>query len=42
MPHLYNLSGYALTSYLHKVQIFTTSIVIIVNAAPFLKSDCGF
>ena len=42
MPHLYNFSGYALTSYLYKVQIFTTSIIIIVNAALFLNINCGF
>ena len=42
MPHLYNFSGYVFMSYLHKVQIFTTSIVIIVYAALFLKFDCGY
>ena len=42
VPHLYNFSAYALTSYLHKVQIFTTSIIIIVNAALFVNFDYGF
>ena len=40
--NLYNYFAYALTSYPYKVKIFTTSIIIIVNAAPFVKFDCGF